>query len=233
MCALNKIKSKISDRCVETYAFLDPGSTATFCTEDLQRKLNVKGKPTRILLSTMSQNKPGEQKLMNSFAILDLEVCGLEDSNFIDLPKVFTHANTPVNAGNIPKQSDVQKWPYLQEVRLPEIEAEVGLLIGANCANPMEPWRVINRQNGGPYAVKTTTGWVVNGPIRKELNDTEEKESHFSVSRVSLMEVEKLLIQQYNTDFTEHNYDDKEELSQEDKQFLQSVKKTTKFEHGH
>lgn len=40
------VKSKKSNKCVETYAFLDPGSTATFCTEDLRRKLNVKGKPT-------------------------------------------------------------------------------------------------------------------------------------------------------------------------------------------
>ena len=44
-----------------------------------------------------------------------------------------------------------------------------------------------------------------------------------SVNRISLIEVEKLLLQQYNTDFQERNYDDKEELSQEDKQFMQSV----------
>ncbi|KAL3975057.1 hypothetical protein ACER0C_023683 [Sarotherodon galilaeus] len=228
-----KIKSKMSDKYIETYAFLDPGSTATFCTEDLQRKLNVKGKPTRILLSTMSQEKPGEQKLMNSFVISGLEVCGLEDSKFVDLPKVFTHTSIPVSSGNIPKQSDIQKWPYLHEVRLPEIEANVDLLIGANCAKAMEPWRVINGQNGGPYAVKTTIGWVVNGPIRKELNDSENKEPHFSVSRISLVEVEKLLVQQYNIDFSERNYDDKEEMSQEDKQFLRAVEKTTAFENGH
>lgn len=80
----------------------------------------------------------------------------------------------------------------------------------------MEPWRVINGQNGGSYAVKTTINWVVNGPIRKELNGTEDKEPHFSVSRISLVEVEKLLVQQYNIDFSERNYDDKEEMSQED-----------------
>ncbi|KAL7848676.1 hypothetical protein SRHO_G00202990 [Serrasalmus rhombeus] len=89
------------------------------------RKLNVKGKPTRILLSTMGQYKPGERKLMNSFVISDLEVCGLKDTMFIELPKV---------------------------------EADVGLLIGANCSRAMEPWRIINGQAGGPYAVKTAIG---------------------------------------------------------------------------
>lgn len=65
------------------FAFMDPGITATFCTGDLQKKLNVKGKPTQILLNTMGQNKPGEQKLTNSYVISDLEVCGLEDNKYI------------------------------------------------------------------------------------------------------------------------------------------------------
>ncbi|KAK0142970.1 hypothetical protein N1851_018927 [Merluccius polli] len=134
----------------------------------------VKGKPTRILLSTMGQDKPEESKLMNSFTISDLEVCRLDDTNYIDLPKVFTHRNIPVHSGNIPKQSDFQKWPYLKEVSLPEIKADIGLLIGANCSRAMEPWHVINSQDGGPYAVKTAIGWVVNGPIRKELKDREQ-----------------------------------------------------------
>ena len=228
-----KIKSKKSNKCVETYAFLDPGSTATFCTEDLQRKLSVKGKPTRILLSTMGQDKPEEPKLMNSLAISDLEVCGWEDTSFIDLPKVFTHRNIPVHTGNIPKQSDIQKWPYLREVSLPEIKADIGLLIGANCSRAMEPWHIINSQDGGPYAVKTAIGWVVNGPVRKELKDEESESPHLSVNRISVMEIEKLLVEQYNTDFPERKYDDKEEMSQEDKQFLQSVQKTTTFESGH
>lgn len=108
-------------------------------------------------------------------------------------------------------------------MRLPEIKANVDLLIGANCAQAMEPWRVINGQNGGPYAVKNSIGWVVNGPIRKEINNTENESQHFSVNRISLKEVEKLLVQQCNTDFSERNYDDKEEMSQEDKHFKKYI----------
>ncbi|XP_076839331.1 uncharacterized protein LOC143484479 [Brachyhypopomus gauderio] len=228
-----KIKSKNSDKHIKTYAFLDPGSTATFCTEDLQRKLNVKGKPTRILLSTMGQDEPGERKLVNSFVISDLEVCGLESNVFIELPKVFTHSSIPVHAGNIPKQKDVQMWPYLHEVSLPEIDAEVGLLIGANCSRALEPWRIINGQAGGPYAVKTAIGWVVNGPIRKDLNETENEPRPFSVNKISLMEIERLLVQQYNADFPERSYDDKKEMSQEDKIFMRCVEKTSILENGH
>ncbi|KAJ8378466.1 hypothetical protein AAFF_G00239300 [Aldrovandia affinis] len=89
---------------------------STFITEDLRKKLNVKGKPTQILLSTMNQDRPGGQKPMNSYVISDLEVCGLEDSKFIELPKAYTHGSIPVHTENIPKQSEIRKWPYLSEV---------------------------------------------------------------------------------------------------------------------
>lgn len=228
-----KIKSKKSDKWVETYAFLDPGSTATFCTEDLQRRLCVRGQPTRIHLSTMGQEKREESKVINSSAISNLEVCGWEDTNFIDLPKVFTHKNIPVHTGNMPKQADIEKWSYLKEVNLPEIKSEVGLLIGANCSRALEPWRIINSQGGGPYAMKTAIGWVVNGPVKKELQDTTNWTPHFSVNRISIVEIEKLLVEQYNSDFQELKYNEKEEMSQEDRHFMESVQRTTVFENGH
>ena len=39
------------------------------------------------------------------------------------------------------------------------------LLIGVNVPKAMEPWRIINSQRNGPYAVRTRLGWVVNGPL--------------------------------------------------------------------
>lgn len=228
-----KIKLKKSDKLVETFAFIDPGSTATFCTGDLQKKLNVKGKPTRLLLSTMGQNEPEEQKVINSYVISDLEVCGLEDTKYIDLPKVYTHSSIPVHTNNIPKQSDIEEWPYLKQVHLPELKAEVGLLIVANCPKAIEPWHIINSRDGGLYAVKTAIGWIVSGPMRKELDDTENKSNQCSVNRISVMEIEKMLVQQYNTEFSECSYNEKEELSQEDKLFMQSVQNTTTLENEH
>lgn len=229
-----KVKSSKSDRYVETYAFLDAGSTATFCTEELRKTLNLKGKPTQILLSTMCQSKPGEQKLVNSFILSDIEVCGLEDSKYIELPKVFTHNSIPVQSENVPISEDISKWPYLNEVSLPRIKANVGLLIGANNPKAMEPWHIINSQQGGPYAIKTALGWVVSGPLKKERCTAETlKVSHHTVNHITVMEIEQLLIKQYNTDFPERQYEEKAEMSQEDKQFMQSVQNNTKFENGH
>lgn len=52
-----KIKSKKSDKCVEVYAFMDPGSSVTFCTEALARRLNVQGRKIDMMLSTMNSRK--------------------------------------------------------------------------------------------------------------------------------------------------------------------------------
>lgn len=117
-------------------------------------------------------------------------------------------------------------------MNLPQINANVDLLIGAN-SKAMEPWHVINSQEEGPYAVKTVLGWMVCGPVKNENILFKDKTAHYSVNRISVEEVEHLLKQQYNTDFPERLYDDKEEMSQEDKLFMHTVQRTTTFIDGH
>lgn len=49
-----KVKAGKGHKVIETYAFIDPGSTDTFCTERLMSQLNLKGRKSNILLKTMS-----------------------------------------------------------------------------------------------------------------------------------------------------------------------------------
>ncbi len=100
--------------------------------------------------------------------VKDLEVCSLDGKEFIKLPDVYTQQEIPVYKEHIPKQKDIRKWPYLQDVDIPTINTEVGLLIGINVPILMEPWRIINSQSNGPFAIKTLLGWVVNGPFHGE-----------------------------------------------------------------
>lgn len=71
----------------------------------------------------------------------------------------------PVNKGKIPCQSDLQRWPHLGDVYLPEIDPEVELLIGTNIPKTLEPLQVIRSVDDGPYAIKTILVWTVNGPL--------------------------------------------------------------------
>ncbi|KAK0145621.1 hypothetical protein N1851_015479 [Merluccius polli] len=202
-----KIKHKKGTKIIKT-AFLDQGSTATFCTEALAKKLYIRGKKTEFLLRTIAQ----EQKV-SSYVLTDLEVCGLEEQDYIQLPNVYTQLDIPAKNANIPQMNDLVKWSYLSRVHLPKLEAEVGLLIGANAYKAMEPWEIISSQNEGPYAVKTALGWVVNGPIsrcqEKELDDG--KRQSFLVNHISVMSVEDMLMKHYNADFPERCCDDRQE----------------------
>lgn len=67
-----QIKAKKGHKIIQTYAFLDQGSTASFCTVSLMNKLNLSGRRTRILLRTM-----GQEKIVDSYIIADLEVAAL------------------------------------------------------------------------------------------------------------------------------------------------------------
>ncbi|KAL7871964.1 hypothetical protein SRHO_G00069470 [Serrasalmus rhombeus] len=225
-----RLKSKKGTQTVETYAFIDSGSSATFCTEKVMRMLNLRGRKTEILLRTM-----GQETLVHSHILSDLEVAGLEENKYVDLPSVFTQPEIPVHKENIPQQKDLQRWTYLEEVRLPSINAEIGLLIGANAHKAIEPWQVINSQGDGPYAVRTAIGWTVNGPIRRgeHLQDVDEGLQGFTVNRISVASIEELLTQHFNSDFSERSCEDRTEMSQDDRQFMKEVEQSCQFIDGH
>ena len=218
-CSLSVLPVKVrlnkSTKVIETYAFLDPGSSATFCTESLMTQLNAPGQKMDILLKTM-----GQEKYVSSHKISGLEVAALNDNKFLRLPDVYTQKSIPVTKDNIPKEEDLKKWPYLQEVELTPINASIGLLIGANAPKALEPWKIVNSEGNGPYAVQTRLGWVINGPLGQEDSDDSDTAS-VQVNRISLGKLEEMLIKQYNQDFVEQHCDEHAELSVEDKQFME------------
>ncbi|XP_071819881.1 uncharacterized protein [Apostichopus japonicus] len=157
-----RVKSKSTNKDVETYAFLDTGSSDTFISENLAKQLCVSGPKTKILLSTLPNDG-----LVDSRFVVNLEVCDLLGLNSLPLPTVYIQKRIPVNKEDIVTQDDLRKWPYLRRVSIPDSKAtEVGLLIGQNAHKALEPWEVVNSQGDGPYAVRTCLGWTVNGPIK-------------------------------------------------------------------
>lgn len=121
---------------------------------------------------------------MSSHILSDLEGCTLEEDNYIDLPQTFTQPSIPMKKENIPLQKDVEQWPYLHEVCILHIPAEVGLLIGADAYKASEPLQIINSKSDGPYVVKTPLGCVINSPLRQtttsSVNTEMASQSHSS-----------------------------------------------------
>lgn len=155
-----RVKAQKGTKTVTTYAFLDPGSSATFATESLINQLNMNGRNTSISLRTM-----GNISIVNTCIVTGLEISSLDGEEF-ELSEVYSQNTIPVTKDNIPCQEDVNSWPHLKVVKLPTIQAEIGLLIGANVPRAMEPLQVTSSVDDGPYAVRTILGWTVNGPLR-------------------------------------------------------------------
>ena len=59
------------------------------------------------------------------------------------------------------RQKDLLIWPHLKRVHLPEINADIDLLIGTNVPEALELLYVIPSVDNGPYAIRTRLGWIV------------------------------------------------------------------------
>ncbi|XP_030836004.1 uncharacterized protein LOC115921870 [Strongylocentrotus purpuratus] len=217
------VRSKQTGKCVHTYAFIDNGSNATFCTEELKNKLNARGRTRTIQLQTLT-----DDKLVKTCILQDLEVADVNENTYIPLSDVYIQP-IPVDKSDILRRNDIARWPYLQEINLPEINADVGILIGNNVPKAMEPLQVINSQNDGPFACKSIIGWMVFGSCKQERSG-----SKIASHRVHVMEdIQQQLNNLYNTEFSERLMEDKVEESKEDKRFMEKVEGSIKLTQGH
>lgn len=224
-----QVKSKRGQETLVMYAFLDPGSTASFCTERLMDRFNLTGKNLGILLRTM-----GQEKVVDSYKLSDFEVSRLDSDSFCDLPEIFTQRSLPVHRGNIPRSKDLQRWPHLRHIQIPEVDAEVDLLIGTNVPQALEPWEVVRSVNGGPYAIKTILGWTVNGPLRGDNQIRDQcSQPDITVNRISVVRLDELWEKQLKVDFPENMHDEQPGLSRVDKRFIESVSESAKLIDGH
>lgn len=140
----------------------------------------------------------------------------------------------PVNSSNTFPEEDISKLPHLKHIKIPRNDASVDLLIGTNASRSMEPWEVINSRGEGPYAVKTLLGWVVNGPLHG--NRTKQyKNGHNAVyvNHIEVNTLEQMLLNQYKHDFMENFSTEKEEISEEEKRFMNIMKNSVQLEDGH
>lgn len=209
---------------VNTYAFLDPGSSGTFCTEMLPKRLNLKGKRRNILLRATSRNR-----------IINAQVLsGLEANDFIELLDILTQKSMSVLTVNILQQKDMDRWPHLKPVKLHNIDADVELLTGTDASSVLEPWEVINSVDGGPNAMKAKVGWVINGPLRTGSNSRSKNDSTaVTAKRISVESLEEMLVKRCNHDFNERSSEEHIEMSREDLYFMDIVSSSIKLIGNH
>ena len=213
------VKVRASDGSfIVTYAFLDSGSTASFCTKKLQQQLNLKtsGRAKLCVSTVQSENMP-----LYSLIVPGLEISDLEENNFVKLPPLYTLDKIPVDKEDIIRSEDLEEWPSLQTLVMPMLDVDVGLMLGVNVSEALEPLEVINSQDcGGPFAFRTRLGWVTCGPAY-ENEMPEVKVNKVTVNKVN---VEEMLENLYNQEFHDLS-SNKPGLSNEDHKWIEKVEK--------
>ena len=219
-----KVKAPGREEMVKTYAFLDNGSNTSFCSEELAKQLGLSGKETTLSLTTMEKENSKTESLEVSLEVLDME-----EEIIVELPLVFTRPKLPVSVETAAKQEDIDRWPHLAGVTVYGIKADVGLLIGSDVPEVMEPKEIRPSKNGGPYATRTVFGWVVNGPLgRAQAADT--RTANFIKADVELSEQFRKYC---NMEFSDSIYSNKSSMSQNDKRALEVMRKSATLKGGH
>ena len=81
-------------------------------------ELGIEGENTVLSLTTLQS----ENHSMKS-QVLSLEVYDLEENDLVELPTVFSTSTLLIHKSSIPRQSDIDRWPYLSNVKITETDS--------------------------------------------------------------------------------------------------------------
>ncbi|XP_071958625.1 uncharacterized protein [Antedon mediterranea] len=219
-----RVKAPGSAKLVETYAFLDSGSNTTFCTTGLLKQLGISSNTVDLSLTTMNGvNRPIQCELTK------LEILDLNHGHSVLLPNVYSVQTLPISTDTIATPDDINKWPHLAGIKVDKINADIGILIGSDVPELLQPLEVRECHDGGPFATRTIFGWVVNGPLgRKNSGST-----HCANYIDSHEELSTQFKDYCNLEFNDSLYNPKAAMSQNDKQALRIMEKSAVLKDGH
>ncbi|XP_064647111.1 uncharacterized protein LOC135499967 [Lineus longissimus] len=197
-------------------------------------KLDMKGTPTKLNLSTMSK----ERQTVETSRVKGLLVRGLNSELKIKLPATYTREIMPSNRDHIPTPSIAREWPHLCDIAEkfhPQQSCEVGLLIGYNCARALTPREVVCGAGDEPFAQKTDLGWGIVGNVGPSKNpedvfgtshclktfDTQSDKLVLAVQTIGIDEdpTPKQLFEVLTRDI-KYGDEGEDKMSQEDRKFL-------------
>ena len=159
---------------VAVYAMLDECSQATFIKESvLQSFESVPHRDATVGIETLNSSQMSHCFAADGFQIKAIpQYERFYHSTSLPLPTVFSQPDFPVDVNEIASRATVSQWPHLQRIKdfmLPEdCNIPVGLLIGTDCSEALQPYEVIPKDCDGPYASRALLGWCVVGPMSRK-----------------------------------------------------------------
>ena len=162
------VKVAYGDKVVSTYAFLDQGSTHSFCGKSLVQELGITGLRENLHLKTITGTTDNYESMS-----CDLVVSDLGNEISFRLPNVHSVDDIPVKPNDISVDAKVRNLPHLQDVKLKSLpHASVNLLIGADAPELFCIYSARKGPRGTPCAIETPLGWSLLGPSLSPSQET-------------------------------------------------------------
>ena len=146
---------------VQTYGLLDNGSTNSFITGSLAKRLKLNGPQYSYAMRTVNSVKPMSSKVVN------VNVSAADGSFCQELKNVLVNSTAPAKYPT--EEIDIKKYPHLANVPLFPIQKGtlVEVVIGMDNSHLLLPLEV--RYNADalhePYATRTVFGWALHGNL--------------------------------------------------------------------
>ena len=161
--------------------------------------------------------------------LVNLEVSDLSEKNLIELPMVYSTPSLPVSNDTVGTQEDVNRWPHLKGIEMQSIESEVGLLIGSDVPQVLQPKEFRESENDSPFATRTIFGWVLNGPLGRKKSSNTPTAIFIDTSAKLRKQFEDFC----NLEFNDSSYEPQASMSQNDRKALHIMEGSAKLSNGH
>ena len=159
---------------IKTNALLDTGSDVSLISTKIASKLNLKGEPLNLNISsvlTKSSNVPCTSVNLNITSVSQK----YEKGNV----EAYVVKDLNVNPRSYNIQEVKEKYPYLKDIYFPLLhDSEIEILIGTNNADLLLHTDFRKGSPNEPIAVKTCLGWVLIGNCSLGENDTKGSCNH-------------------------------------------------------
>ena len=194
-------------------ALLDTGSTNTFVTESLVKRMQMSSREAEYHVNTLSRVKVTTSK------VVTITLSPVEGGGPVVLKNVLVVPDIPSRCLSV--EADTGKHPHLVDLPLnPMGHNEVEVLIGMDNAQLLKPLEVRNGKGvSEPYAVRTYLGWVVQGPSGRE---THEVYAHLVTLERQVENLWRLEAE-----------DDRRGMSVEDEKVIRLWDSEVRYEDGH
>ncbi|XP_065365548.1 uncharacterized protein LOC135958579 [Calliphora vicina] len=141
---------------IETYAWLDEGSSVTMVDSSLVKKLGLQGHQSQLNLNWYAGKASQE-----TATVVDMHVSGIGKQRKYALRNVYGVSNLKLPAQSF--NMDLSRHPGLPIKLYNDVVPKV--LIGLDHCHLGLPDEIVSLDENGPYAANTPLGWVVFGKM--------------------------------------------------------------------